>query len=235
MDNPLLKEFFSSKLEIYHNKCVQGSVSESAAERTIEFVRQLIAIPLKEYVEYILANPSSAIITSLNITQASHIELCKSEMCDAFRKCGYKGMTILEIGKALHNVQEDWACLDKKELNRLSKYGENVKGAAQLGLTLFKTDKWFLSYFGVIYPRLDNGEQNALIARCLLRDPFYAHLFREAIHREVNLHEEMLGLGESTKIRRKTSVLAFCRIVETQANIEGLVMFHPISFEIIKA
>ena len=235
MDNPLLREFFSSKLEICHNKCVQGSLSDSVVRQTIEYVRQLIAIPIKEYVDYIIAYPSSSIITSLNITQASHIELCKSEMCDAFRKCGYKGMTILEIGKALHNVQEDTESLGKKELNRLSKYGENVKGAAQLGLTILMTDKWFLSYFGYIYSQLDDSERNALNARCILRDPFYAHLFREASHREVFLYEEMLDLGPSTKIRRKTSVLAFCRIVITQANVEGQVLFHPISIDHNKA
>lgn len=231
MSNPLLKEFFSAKLEIYHNKCVHGVISDSAVEQTIDYVRKLIAIPIKDYVDYIVAYPSCSIITSLNITQASHIELCKSEMCDAFRRCGYRGMSIMEIGKALHNIDDTTPITDRKEINRLSKYGENVKGASQLGLTLFKTDKWFLSYFGFIYPQLENSEQEALIARCLLRDPFYAHLFREAFSREVFIFEEMLDLGTSTKIRRKPSVLAFCNIVITQANLEGQVLFHPISIE----
>ena len=231
MSNSLLKDFFSAKLEINHNKCVQGILSDSAIEQTIDYVRQLIAIPLKEYVEYIISYPSSSIITSLNITQASHIELCKSEMCEAFRKCGYRGMSIMEIGKALHNIHEDSPIIDRKEVNRLSKYGENVKGAAQLGLTIFKTDKWFLSYFGFVYSRLENSEQEALIARCLLRDPFYAHLFREASFHDVYLYEEMLDLRASTKQRRKTSVLAFCNIVITQANLEGQVFFHTISID----
>lgn len=179
-----LKTFFSSKFEMVYNKAVINGLNDNQVDPILSYIKEIIAIPIKEYIEYLVVNPSKSLITPFNYTQISKIELCHTEMCKAFKTANYKGLTTKEIGILLHNGQSKEGAHSTTE----SKYGENVKGASQLGLTISKDGRWYLSYFGYVYTSLEDQQKTALISRVLLRDPFYAHYLEKQ-------HIEMLLSG----------------------------------------
>ena len=219
-----LNNFFSPKLEIYINRVVDKCLNEDQIKKTLSYIDELIDIPIETFIEYICLNPSSQLISSTNYTQCSDIEYCHIKMCRAFKDAGCKGLSNKEVGTLL---RQDFALQDVHSSTN-SKFGENVKGAAQLGLTISKLGKWYLSSFGYVFDMLPPQKQSALMARTLLRDPFYAHIFKEATHRNVCIYDEMMGVTHMTKIRRKGNITKFCRFVTSQFNMNSEIILHNI-------
>ncbi len=222
--NSFLLNFFSAKLDICTNRAIEGCLNDVQVKRTLAYIDELTSIPLKDFIEYICMNPSAELISSLNYTQCSHIELCHIKMCRAFKSVGCKGLTNSEIGIILH---QDFPQKEQHSSTN-AKFGENVKGASQFGLAISKAGKWYLTSFGFVFDMLDSQKQAALMARVLLRDPFYAHLIREATHREVNIYDEMVGISETTKIRRLGNIATFCKIVTSQVDMDEEIILHSI-------
>lgn len=223
MDAIFLSHFFNSSKEAAFNKQIEGPISDGIEQQVLAYIHQVIDIPLRDYLLYLKEYPRNTYITSENITQASHIELCHIEMCQAFMRANYKALDLSQIGWYLHN--------DGKVRARATeaKYGENVKGAMQLGLTYSKGGKWLLSCLGYLYPKLNSYERGALVSRILFRDPLYSQIFIDALEKDVSVTDYMCGVSESTIKRRIPSVMAFCNIVIKEADIEGISLFHLIS------
>lgn len=222
--NIFLSAFFSSKFEICTNRAIDKCLNENQVNRVLAYINELVAIPIKDFIEYVCLNPSSELISSLNYTQCSDIEYCHTKMCKAFKSVGCRGLTNKELGELL---RRDFEHQDVHSSTN-SKFGENVKGASQLGLTISKAGKWYLSSFGYVFDMLEPHIQSALMARTLLRDPFYAHIFREATHRDVCIYDEMVGVTHSTKIRRKGNIATFCRFVTSQISMDNEIILHSI-------
>lgn len=223
--NSFLSEFFSSTLELRKNRAIEGCLNEEQVKRTLEYIQEIIAIPIMDYIEYICENPSTALISSSNYTQCSQIDLCHIKMCKAFKSVGCKGLTTTEIGVILH---QDFPKKGQHSTTD-AKFGENVKGASQLGLAIYKSAKWYITAFGCVFDILDDNTRTALMARMLLRDPFYAHLFREATTRDVNIYDELVGIAETTKQRRLYNISSFCNIVLSQVNVDGTTQLYSIN------
>ncbi len=222
MDELFLSLFYSSSVENSLNKKFYCG-DEDYEEQVLEYVKKVLSIPLADFLEYLIQNPQNTYVTSEHITQCSHIELCHIEMCEAFKRAGYKGLSLYEIGWYLHNDGIERA------KGTEAKYGENVKGAKQFGLTYFREGKWFLSAIGSVFDKLNENERLALLARNLLREPLYSQIFTEAVKKEVYIEDYMCTLTESTIIRRTPCVMAFCNIVKKQSLLEGKPNFYEIN------
>lgn len=222
MDELFLSSFYSSATENLLNKKFYNR-EDNYEDLILEYVRNVISIPLSDYLDYLLRNPQNTYVTSEHITQCSHIELCHIELCEAFKRAEYRGLSLCEIGQYLHN---DGVVRAK---GTEAKYGENVKGAKQFGLAYCREGKWFLSAVGSVFHKLNEHDRLALLARCLLREPLYSQIMTEAVSKEVYLEDYMCVLTESTIIRRTPCVMAFCNIIVKQGLVEGKPIFYEIN------
>ncbi len=93
-------------------------------------------------------------------------------------------------------------CKTDKE-GALRKYGENqIKTSRQLGLTYEYCGLWYLDCIGYAYPKLNQEQREALLARTILRDPLYGRIVRDLLSGDTNLSNYLAGLKESTILRR---------------------------------
>lgn len=222
MNELFLHSFFSFSIENTLNKRFYNGDC-NCEEDTLGYVNKVLSIPLVDFLEYLILQPMNAFVTPEHITQCSHIELCHIEMCEAFKRANCKGLTLSEIGQKLHN--DGITRTNGTE----SKFGENVKGAKQFGLTFYRDGKWYLSAIGAIFDKLNEKSQTALLARNLCREPLYSQILIEAINKDVFLEDYMCTLSESTIKRRTPCVKAFCNLVVKQSLIEGAPIFHTIN------
>lgn len=213
-----LKQFFSMEFEMGYNKLFSCPLTEAQENEVIEYVKWALSTPLQEFFTFIKENPKSCIDTG-NITQASRISLCHIEMCEALMRANDRGLNFPEIGWYLHNDNQ------VRSQNTEAKYGENVKGAQQFGLTIIYKQKWYLTCLGKVFLKFNETDRMALLARTLLRDPLYKHIFYAATKENVDVTDYMIGIAASTVGRRLTSVKSFCAIVQRQAAIEGVKLY----------
>lgn len=214
-----LKQFFSMEFEMFYNKPFSCPLNGKQEKDVIDYIKCVISTPLVDFLTYIKDNPKP-LIEAGNITQASRVSLCHSEMCEALQRANDRGLTFSEIGWYLHNDNKE------RSKNTEAKFGENVKGAQQFGLTIIYKQKWYLTCLGKVFLKLNESERLALLARTLLRDPFYKHVLVALSNGDVNVVDYMIDISPSTIKRRTTSVKSFCAIVQKQAEIEGIKLFN---------
>lgn len=214
-----LEQFFSMEYEMLYNKCFACPLTEEQETNVMEYIKWALSTPLSEFFQYIKDNPKASYDVG-NITQASRISLCHYEMCEALLRANDRGLNTTEIGWYLHNDNV------VRTKNTEAKYGENVKGAQQLGLAIMYKQRWYLTCLGKVFLKLDDNDRMALLARTLLRDPFYKHIFCAASYASVDILDYMIGIAASTEQRRVTSVKQFCAILQKQAYIEGVSLFE---------
>lgn len=202
-----------------YNKCFSCPLTEEQETNVMEYVKWVLSIPLSEFFKHIKENPKTSFDIG-NITQASRTSLCHYEMCEALLRANDRGLKCPEIGKYLHNDGIE------RSVAAEAKFGENVKGAQQFGLTIIYQQKWYLTCLGKVFLKLDEVDRMPLLARTLLRDPFYKHLFCAISNNDVELTDYMIGISPSTIKRRTTSVRSFCSIVKEQAAKEGINLFE---------
>ena len=209
----LLELFFSQKKEYQEFKNLRKNPSSFDREGMITYIKNICAIPLGFFIDYISEHPSSRMIDTLDLTQSSKISNCKSRICEAINRANDRGLTLTEIGGLLHDDNK------KRTNNTLNRFGrDQTLTARQLGLTKQHLDgKWYLSSIGKVYLDSDNSTQEKIIARCLLRDPLYHQLVVDSITKDIHILDYMTDLdSEETIKRRKSSIYNLVKIIIKQ-------------------
>ena len=138
-------------------------------QKVKDYINKVLAIPYYEFIEYIKEN--KGVIEDDQLTQSSNFAACSSEMCHVIESQGNLGMRFVDIGQQFPQY------IKQKNETAYRKYGENqVKTAAQLGLAFEYYDYWYLTCVGYVYNELDLQQQEALLARTVLRIPLYQDL-----------------------------------------------------------
>lgn len=197
-----LNRFFSKEFEDEVNSnMINGS--EFPYVKVIQYITEICTVPYSHftnYVKYMYTERQEW--NSFDVTQNSNMEDCHRDICKVMTKAGNTGFDFKEIGKLLLD--------DGIERNDVAyrKYGENhVKTAMQFGLTQESSGQWYLTCLGKVFADLDLDTQNKLLARVLLRSPFYGTIVADAQYEEdIHLAEYMGFLSESTQKRRLPSV-----------------------------
>ena len=213
-----LETFFSMSYEMELNRLLSNPLTSEQENDVIKYIKEAVAIPLKEYFEYICTN-SKPIFSATNITQASRISLCHIEMCEAMARGGNTGFNYEEIGRLLHNDDTT------RSANTNAKFGENVKGAYQFGLTIVNQRKWYLSCLGKVLPQINSEIRDTLLSRTILRDRFYKHIVSDVCKKDVQLADYMIGISKSTVKRRLSSVKSICSIIINTATKEQIKLY----------
>ena len=215
--NDILHLFFSQEKEYLEFKKNRSNNTEFDKDGMLQYIKDVCAIPYGTFIDYIRVHPHSQMIDSLDLTQSSNIIHCKAELCEAFLRSNDRGLTLTEIGALLHNDDKE------RTQNTLNRFGrDQTYTGRQLGLTrLFSNGKWYLSAIGKVFLLLDENTQNAIIARCLLRDPLYHRLVVDMLEEDIQLTDYMIDLdSESTIKRRKSSIKGVLKIIFNEVNKE---------------
>lgn len=219
-----ISDFFSKKFENESTSILLDDPLYFSENAVIDYVRQVQKYALKEYIWYLAEHPVLEAILSKDITQLSSIEDCTNNICRIMRENQNPGMSLVEIATALHADNSY-----KDNTIALTKYGENqVKTAAQLGLTVYRKELWFLSAIGYVFPCIENELQRKYLALTQLRDPFYSKVILSLIEKDTDLKDFMTILSVSTQKRRTSSCLRVLSYFFKQCSIEGVVLHNII-------
>ena len=218
MENKIiLDEFFARTKEHQMNKSLHSNPTKFNADEVKNYINTLCGMPYTIFLEYLKDFCSPELITSENITQSSSYKFYTTELCKAFERAGDCGLSLTQIGFYLHNDGKT-----RKE-NTLNRFGlDQTKTARQFGLVRYaQNNKWYLSCVGKVFLELSESKQKALLSRCILRDPFYALIIRDAMNSEVIVRDYMSELESITTInRRLSSVNHILNLIEEQIKIE---------------
>lgn len=170
-----------------------------------EYIDCVLSIPYSEYIEYIKGN--KGIIEDDQLTQSSNFSACSTEMCAAIESKGNPGLRFIDIGQLFPQY------IKQRNDTAFRKYGENqVKTSAQLGLTFEYYDYWYLTCVGYVYNELNQRQQEALLARTILRIPLYQDLILRLLEGDVFLTDYMKQIAPSTQGRRSGSIMRLLNI-----------------------
>ena len=213
----ILDEFFTRTKEHQMNKALHSNPQTFNADEVKDYINKLCSIPYATFLNYLKDFCSPELITSENITQSSSFKYYTTELCKAFERAGDSGLSLSQIGFYLHNDGKV-----RKE-NTLNRFGlDQTKTARQFGLVRYaQNNKWYLSCIGKVFLELGELQQRALLSRCILRDPFYALIVRDAMNSEVIVRDYMSELESIATInRRLSSVNHILILIEEQIKIE---------------
>lgn len=196
-------------------------------QKVKDYINKVLAIPYYEFIEYIKEN--KGVIEDDQLTQSSNFAACSSEMCHVIESQGNLGMRFVDIGQQFPQY------IKQKNETAYRKYGENqVKTAAQLGLAFEYYDYWYLTCVGYVYNELDLQQQEALLARTVLRIPLYQDLLLRLFKGDVFLTDYMQQLAPSTKGRRAGSIMRLLDFCLSECKNEGI-RYHDLYYPVYVA
>ncbi len=182
------------------------------------YVKSIIDIPYEEFLYFIISWDYPP-ISPEDMTQSSSFSASEIEMCTILSDNDNPGFSFEEIGRLFPQY-----CKSQTEY-ALRKYGENqIKTSKQLGLVFQYYSSWYLSCFGYVYKKLDDGDRAAFIARSILRDSFYGTIIRDLLTRDVTINNYFQGLSPSTIHRRSPGIMRILKFAINAANKEKITL-----------
>ncbi len=209
----------NSKIELFFSKDFEVEINENMfyyrykfpTNEICNYIGALINIPYSEFISYIHNHVQILPITSKDIPQFSSFKACTIDICKKIHEVNDPGLSFVEVGKLLlddHKLRNDIA---------YRKYGENhSKTAYELGLTQFKENICYLSCIGSVFLSFDEKNQNAILARCILRNRFISRIIADSENADVNIMKYMLCLSKSTIFRRKSNIMSLINLCKYQ-------------------
>lgn len=192
-----------------------------------EYIDRVLSISYSEFIDYIKAN--KGIIDDDQLTQSSNFAACSTEMCAALELKGNPGMRFVDIGQLFPQY------IKQQNETAFRKYGENqIKTSTQLGLTFEYYDYWYLTCVGYVYNELTLQQQEALLARTILRIPLYQDLVLRLLKGDVFLTDYMKHIASSTQGRRAGSIMRLLDFCLEECKHEGI-RYHDLYYPVYVA
>lgn len=196
-------------------------------QKVKDYIFKVLDIPYCEFIEYV--KETKGVIENDQLTQSSNFSACSSEMCYAIEWRGNPGMRFVDIGQLFPQY------IKQQNETAFRKYGENqVKTSAQLGLTFEYYDCWYLTCVGYVYNELNQQQQNALLARTILRIPLYQDLVIRLLKGDVSLTDYMRQIAPSTQGRRAGSIMRLLNFCLSECKHEGI-KYHDLYYPVYVA
>jgi len=216
-NSELVEIFFSHAFEdLWNEKILDDKLFVVPTVRIYDYLLKIISIPYSEFLYYLIDFDLPE-ISPCDMTQCSSFSACEIEMCENLIAEDNPGFDFVDIGMLYPQY-----CKTAKE-GALRKYGENqIKTSRQLGLTYEYCGLWYLDCIGYAYPKFNQHQRQALLARTLLRDPLYGRIIRDLLIGDTNLAKYLTGLSESTILRRGPGITKILAIAVTEAENNGI-------------
>ena len=222
--------FFSKSYEKTLDKLIRDDKDYVIPyEQLNNYIRTILSIPYKEYIDYICNNQLPFDIESKDITQSSSFSACEIEMCNALIWADNRGFDYLEIGKLFPQY------VSHPNDAAYRKYGENqIKTSQHLGLVYEYYNYWYLSCLGYVYPQMKESDRLKLLSRTILRTPLYNKMMVDLMNEDVELTKYMQNLSRATQLRRVGSVYKLLEICLNECKEEGIEIhrvIHPLGLK----
>lgn len=192
-----------------------------------DYIGRVLSIPYSEFLDYVKDN--KGVIEDDQLTQSSNFAACSTEMCAAIEFKGNPGMKFVDIGQLFPQY------IKQQNETAFRKYGENqVKTSAQLGLTFEYYDYWYMTCVGYVFNELNQQQQEALLARTILRIPLYQDLVLRLLRGDVFLTDYMKQIAPSTQGRRTGSIMRLLDFCLAECKHEGI-RYHDLYYPVYVA
>lgn len=220
----IIVDFFNKKYEKSINKKTLYYDYVLPTQEVLQYVKDVIAVPVDMIVDYIKENDKNETIVAADVFQFSDFEDATFRVCSLIKEVNNPGLTCLDVGKLLLNDG-----LTRKE-GALVKYGENhAKAATLIGLLFELTHTYFLSIYGYVLECLTEEEKEQLLVRLILRNKLISRLIKVGSLGRVDMRQFLYMLSDSTYLRRRSnmrkvlSVLQKCNEFEFKPIIDNLI------------
>lgn len=217
-----LETFFTGAFERFLNEKLFYRDYQLDKQKMSEYTDRLVQIPIKGYIDYLVAQVPLCFVQSQDIVQFSSLNDATAKICIKILEAGDEGLRYTEIGQLL---------LDDGKVRKtgaLKKYGENhAKTAVEFGLVQNKYDYIYLSCIGVVFGDYSIKKRNELLKRLILRNRFVQRLAILSQKGEISLEQEMAILSEATIKRRLPNIRTLFSLFDEDEilffkNIHGL-------------
>jgi len=196
-------------------------------QKVHDYIDLVLSIPYSEFIDYVKNN--KGIIEEDQLTQSSNFSACSTEMCAAIESKGNLGMRFVDIGQLFPQY------IKQQNDTAFRKYGENqIKTSAQLGLSFEYYDYWYLTCVGYVFNELNQQQQEALLARTILRIPLYQDLVLRLMKGDVFLTDYMKQIAPSTQGRRAGSIMRLLDFCLSECKREGI-RYHNLYYPVYVA
>ena len=164
--------FFSEAYEKQINDLVLEDWDYDVPIHSIRnYVEQLLAIPYTEFIDYVRQNYAGTSFRAADIPQFIKYANCEINLVDYLLGEDNRGCKPSEIGKELNDLFE------KNQRGDVSYATRHLGSARMLGLVYEYFGHWYLNCLGYVYGSLSQEKRNSLIARAMLRSPFFKTVF----------------------------------------------------------
>lgn len=163
--------FFSESFEKQINDLILEDIDFLIPRESIlNYVLHVIDIPYNEYLDFV-SNLQLNLYDKFDIPYFEHYAYCESDLIEYILSQDNKGCTDEEIGIY-------FACKEWHIKGSTAYYGsKHLYSAKILGLVYEYYNHWYLNCIGYIYGTLSTRQRNSLLARTILRSPFFRNLF----------------------------------------------------------
>lgn len=190
----------------------------------INYVKDVIAVPLSEYVAYVCNCLPNKLIVAADVFQFSKLNDATFGLCSIIKNINNPGVNYLQAGELL--LDDGKTRLKGAYL----KYGENhLKTGASIGFLFEITRTYFLSIYGSVIDLLSTEEQNLLLVRLIIRNNLISRLIKIGSMGRINVREFLYMLSDSTYKRRSSNIKSIIDILKISKEFN----FDPILKNII--
>lgn len=162
--------FFSESFERQINDFILDDIDcEIPRESILNYVCHIINVPYKDYLDYV-NNLEPVSYNKYDIPYFEHYAYCESVLIEYLMSQDNKGCTGEEVGKYLAYTEQNI-----KGSTVLYGY-KHLYSAKILGIVYEYYNHWYLNCIGYVYGFLSNRQRTSLLARTLLRSPFFRNL-----------------------------------------------------------
>lgn len=204
--------FFSESFEKQINDLILEDIDfEIPRESILNYVLHIIDVPYTDYLDYAI-NLEPVPYDKFDIPCFDKYEYCEQILIDYLISQDNKGCTEEEIGKYL----ADGECDIK---GSTTFYGSrHLYSAKILGLVYEYYNHWYLSCIGYVFNSLSNKQKNSLMARTILRSPFYKPLFSNLKSHVIYIEDYMRAFSDRFIKMHLKSMMFFSDICVKEAH-----------------
>ena len=221
-------------LSLFYSKSYENEINELMLDKTysfeqaeiVRYARQLIDIPVEEYIKWLDNSFSGLSISYEDAVQYSKLDDATDNIVRYMIDAGDMGYTHVEIGKLLQNDGVE------RTSGTDTKYGENhAKTAKYLGYLYSLNRYYYVSCLGYAYLELTEEERDLLNARLFLRTPLFRMVYLLSKSGNVSIKKLFDFLSDSTYKRRKNNIKTLFDMLKADKNYNWAEFFNKIFFE----
>ena len=210
--------FFSESFEKQINELILEDIDyEIPRESILNYVLHVIEVPYKDFLDYV-SSLESDICNKFDVPFFEKYAYCESNLIEYLISQDNKGCTEEEVGKYL--ARKEWSIKGSTAY-----YGsKHLHSAKILGIVYEYYNHWYLNCIGYVYEVLNKRQRTSLLARTILRSPFFRELFSNLKSPVIYIENYMRKFSDRFVKMHLKSIVFFSEICVKEALVSNIVL-----------